>query len=275
MPSWQQWVDKEGESSMASPTPMLTAEDLLHGMIYSLEHCGLLLHGARTLYPARAYASAIGLAALAWEALGQSRFLREKRQELMASGEHHLPLQDIEALWGQRGHEIKQQYGQASGLQLSSTPMRLGRLVQATMENPPDSPAFQQAQQELTDATNAEKKRIPVQRSRQREHAFYVDFDKDTHRWRRPKEISREAAKAFIHDAIDDYAGQYDRFQGCLPILQIIDAELFQALQAWSSRPVLPEPPEFPRPPASMSTLPVPLALPRLYMQGRGVALLS
>jgi len=74
---------------------MLTPQDLLYGIVYTLEQCGLLLWDARMLYENGAYASAIGLAAFAWEELGKSCFLQEKRKEAVEQGKN-IPLEEIE-----------------------------------------------------------------------------------------------------------------------------------------------------------------------------------
>ena len=188
------------------------------------------------------------LASLAQEELGKSRFLHEKRQQSIATG-RNTPVEEIDAFW--EDHELKQKYGQVSTLQQFQRDTGLGPLIQETMQHPSSSEAAMQARKELENVTERQRKRIPVERARLRERALYVDFDKDTHRWIRPKEeISREEARASIHHAVIDYAFQYDRLQNSLPDLQVIDAELFRALQAWAERPVLVEPPwpeiEFP-----------------------------
>jgi AbiV family abortive infection protein len=50
-------------------------EHLLRGAVYALEQCGLLLRDANVLYRAKAYASAVVLAAFAREELGRWRLL--------------------------------------------------------------------------------------------------------------------------------------------------------------------------------------------------------
>lgn len=111
---------------MASQTRMLTPQDLLYGILYTLEQCGLLLQDARTLYEGGAYPSALGLAALAREELGKSSFLQEKRRESVAQGKN-IPLEEIGQAWG--NHDLKQKYGQHSVAQRSSIDTRQGKLV--------------------------------------------------------------------------------------------------------------------------------------------------
>lgn len=50
--------------------------------------------------------------------------------------------------------------------------------------------------------------------------------------------------KEFLGDAVNDYAGQYDRVHITSPdpILKHIDLELYSALEQWSDRPELQRP---------------------------------
>ena len=224
---------------MASLTSMLTPQDLLYGILYTLEQCGLLLRDACTLHESGAYPSALGLAALAREELGKSSFLQEKRRESVAQGKN-IPLEEIEKAWD--NHELKQKYGQHSIVQRSPIDTRQGKLVQELLMNPPGTEASRRARKDLREAADRAGKRTPEQRTRQREGAFYVDFDKDSHRWKRPNALPKEEARTFIEHAVKDYQDEMIAFNEA----RIRDAELFQALQAWSDRPELPEP-QWPR----------------------------
>src|SRR4051812_35534321 len=61
----------------------VTSRYLLEGAIYALEQCGLLLRDAALLYEHKSYATALALAALAQENLGQWKLLLELRKKVI------------------------------------------------------------------------------------------------------------------------------------------------------------------------------------------------
>jgi hypothetical protein len=142
--------------------------------------------------------------------------------------------------------------------QRASGDQGLASLMRKAM--PGDNEEWRDARKQLADYTERQGKRTPADRHQQRESALYVDPLDSEVGWNRPKGISQEKARAFIEDAVNDYAGEWDRLQYFGPailqamsadshqsfnaeFLQSIDIEFLQASQAWNDCPELPEPP--------------------------------
>ena len=62
----------------------VTRESLLHGAVYSLEQCGLLLRDAKLLYETGSYATATAVALFATEERGKWRMLLDLRKRVLA-----------------------------------------------------------------------------------------------------------------------------------------------------------------------------------------------
>jgi len=66
--------------------------------------------------------------------------------------------------------------------------------------------------------------------------ALYVDLQDSGLDWSRPSQLPSDDAKKLLNDAINDYAGQWDRLNNP------DDQNLRDALEAWRDRPALPQP---------------------------------
>jgi AbiV family abortive infection protein len=241
---------------MASRAGMITSQYLLEGAWYALEQCAFLLRDAGILYRRKSYASAIALTAFAWEEFGRSRILRDLRKEIFKG--KTVTLEDIRQKCDD--HVTKQSKAMVSTVQRASGNLGFAKLLRATMPVDPQSEEYKQAREQLKNITERQRKRTPDDRHLQRENALYVDPLDSGLGWNKPKEIYQEKARAFIEDAVNDYAGEWDRLQCFGPsilqamsadshqsfsaeFLQAIDIEFLQASQAWNDCPELPEPP--------------------------------
>ena len=74
--------------------------------------------------------------------------------------------------------------------------------------------------------------------------ALYVDPNDDAGTgWSRPADMPKDEARTHLEDAANDYAGQWDRFQGRqAELMERDNPKLAAALKAWPERPALPEP---------------------------------
>jgi AbiV family abortive infection protein len=221
---------------MSPTTPSVTADFLLKGAVYSLEQCGTLLHDAVTLHKNGAHSSAIVLAAFAREELGRSQILLNLRKAVIAG--KSVTLQDIKDKC--QDHLKKQDWAQLSTVQRVSGDGGLAKLLRKKAGASPQSEDYKDASKQLEDITNQQRGRNPDARHRQRLSALYVEPTANGLDWNRPKQTSSDEATQFLIDAVNDYAGQYDRFQS--GSIEFIDPELFRALQAWNTRPPLPSP---------------------------------
>jgi hypothetical protein len=78
--------------------------------------------------------------------------------------------------------------------------------------------------------------------------SLYVEPSSETS-WNRPADISAMEAHNFLQEAVNDYTLQAQQNFSATDLLASIDAELYEALVAWSERPTLPPPehPEWPK----------------------------
>ena len=207
----------------------VSSENLLKGAIYALEQCGLLLRDANVLYQSRSHASALALAAFAREELGRWSILLDLRRKVI-NGEQ-VTLDEVKEQCVV--HVRKQAAGMMSLTLRTQQDTGLGKLLNVRMKSAPDSDEFKVAEEQLKKLDRQRKNRIPDDRHKQRMSALYVDIA-SADGWTRPsKEISREAARDFLNDAVNDYSSQ--RNSRC-----VFDSELQEALAQWLNRPELP-----------------------------------
>jgi AbiV family abortive infection protein len=215
----------------------ISAQSLLHGAVYSLEQCGLLLGDSRLLYEHGSYATALAVAAFAREDLGRWRILLRLRKRVLA-GEGLTP-DDIKAECDD--HVRKQEAGMTSTTLRADSDTGLGSLLQTRMKAPLGSKERQEANKQVDALDRLKKRRTPDDRHELRMTALYVDIlSKD--RWNRPVEsISQTTAYEFLADAINDYRLQRSQRYLELALLKQDDPELHDALVQWSDRPEMPQ----------------------------------
>jgi AbiV family abortive infection protein len=114
----------------------VTAQSLLHGAAYSLEHCGLLLRDARQLYENGSYATALAVGAFAREDLGRWRMLLKLRRRVLAG--ESLTVKDVKAACDD--HVRKQEAGMTSLTLRADNASSVGRLLQTRMKAPLGTP---------------------------------------------------------------------------------------------------------------------------------------
>jgi AbiV family abortive infection protein len=215
----------------------ITPQSLLHGAVYSLEQCGLLLGDSKLLYEHGSYATALALAAFAREDLGRWMILLEQRRRAVAG--ESLTVEEINAACDD--HVRKQAAGLTSMTLRADTDSGVGKLLQSRMKAPLGSKERQDADKQVDKIDRVKWKRTPDDRHRLRVTALYVDIVSED-RWNRPvEEISQTAAYEFLADAINDYRLQRSQRYMELAILKADDSELHDALVQWSDRPELPQ----------------------------------
>jgi AbiV family abortive infection protein len=225
----------------------VTAQSLLHGAVYSLEHCGLLLGDATLLYKNGSYATALAVGAFAREDLGRWRMLLELRKRVIAG--ENLTVEDVKTACDD--HVRKQEAGMTSLTLRANNDPGVGKLLQTRMKASPGSKERQDADKQVGKIDQLKSKRTPDDRHRLRMKALYVDIASEE-QWNRPsQEISQTAAYEFLVDAINDYRLQRSQWYMDLPLLKTEDPELHGALVQWSDRPELPHVEALPYPAAA------------------------
>jgi AbiV family abortive infection protein len=214
----------------------VTAQSLLHGAVYSLEHCGLLLGDAKLLYENGSYATALAVGAFAREDLGRWRVLLELRKRVLAG--ESFTIEDVKTACDD--HVRKQEAGMTSLTLRANNDSGIGKLLQSRMKAPLGSKERQEADKQVDKIDQLKSKRTPDDRHRLRMKALYVDILYEE-QWNRPgQEISQTVAYEFLADAMNDYQLQRSQRYVDLPLVKADDPELHDALVQWSDRPELP-----------------------------------
>src|SRR5262249_25586285 len=142
----------------------VTSEYVLEGAAYALEQCGLLLRDANTLYKAKAYASAVALAAFAREELGRWRMLLDLRREVIDGKQ--LTIGDVKDRCA--SHVDKQKAAMLSITMRTHKDTGLGRLLNARSNAKPGSNERKTADKQIKDIDDKMEKRVPGDRHVQR-----------------------------------------------------------------------------------------------------------
>lgn len=215
---------------------MVTAQYLLEGSCYALEQCGYLLRDAVLLFRAGSFPSSTVLAAFAREELGKSRLLRELRDRVLAGA--IITVKEIDKQF--RDHIAKQERAVLGVTMRFGHDSELAKLVQTQNEHKPGSTEYRAAELRLKALADERRAAYPKERHEMRMDCLYVDQDGSGTKWCRPIEHFRQEASDFLYDAVNDYAGEYDRIEcgNNPPDL----AEFIQARKAWADRPKLPSP---------------------------------
>lgn len=215
-----------------------TPQYLLEGSYYALIQCGRLLNSAATLYKTGDHVTALGLAALAWEELGRSCYLKDQRKKVVDG--KTVSIKEIKTTC--ENHLTKQEWGQVSTMQRFSVDSVLGKLTQILHKAKPQSKEYQDARAELDEGTERQRNQTPQSRHKARMKAFYVEPLDLGRGWNKPWEKDGEEALHFIQHAISDYAMQRNN-TWVLDILKLDEPELAEAIEAWKDRPDLPPAP--------------------------------
>jgi AbiV family abortive infection protein len=187
----------------------VSAKVLWQGAWYALEQAGRLLHSSVTLFEADDWSTATGIAMLGREELGRSRILRELAEK--AGKGEALSRDDVQAAC--EDHVTKQRAAVLSTTMKAANGTGLGDLLQARMSENPQSEKWRDADAKLKVVTDKKTKRLPTDRHEMRMQCFYVDLKDNGDGWRRPCDVTRDQAQAFISDAMNDYAVQRDRLR--------------------------------------------------------------
>ena len=154
---------------MSSP---ITAQSLLHGAVYSLKQCGLLLGDAKLLYENGSYSTALAVAAFAHEDLGRWRILLELRKRVLAG--ENLAVEDVKTACGD--HVRKQEAGMTSLTLRADNDSGVGKLLQSRLKAPLGSNERKEADKQVDRIDQLKSKRTPNDRHRMRMKALYVDI---------------------------------------------------------------------------------------------------
>jgi AbiV family abortive infection protein len=226
----------ENDSHMITPA-LVTPQYLLKGAFYALEQCGLLLRDAVRLSNGGSHASALVLAAFAREELGREGILLKLRGECISGG--RITVETIKDKCDD--HKIKQKYGMLSTTLMADRDTVMGRLLQTKIRAHPHSPEWKEADAKLRQMDKGKGKKTPADRHKKRELSLYVDpVSEDT--WNRPTTTSPADAQLFVMEAVNDYAGKYERRVSADAYGSPLDIEIFEALKGWADRPELPQP---------------------------------
>lgn len=210
--------------SRQQTTIILTRRLVMEGAWYALEQCGKLLLDAVLLYREDRFASAVGLTMVARDELGKYRLLLDLWNQTSGGNpveytlrEMHVKKQELAAM--------SATLGEGDG---DDRVAKFNAMTQLAW----GSDEFRSAFESLGDASS---------RKNDRERAFYVDPCDGG--WARPCEtFTQRRAERLIADAQNDYRVQSD------PINRKINFQerrpgLHEALEAWTSKPELPEMP--------------------------------
>jgi AbiV family abortive infection protein len=224
-----------GRGKGATVETSVSSDYLLRGAALALEQCGLLLRDARILCEAGSYASSVVLTGFAREELGRYKILRGLWQRTVAG--EGFSAKQIRKRCDQ--HVEKQKEGMFSVVQRADNSTELGKLLQARMRLAPGSAEWKKADEELEKITQSQIQRTPEARHKSRMKALYIEPLESG--WNRPAETSEAAARDFLTDAINDYAGQQDRYVN--PDIYVhpdLDySDFYAALRQWQDRPEL------------------------------------
>jgi AbiV family abortive infection protein len=213
---------------------MVTAQFLLEGAAYALQHSGTLLRDAVSLYRQEAYPSAIVLALFGREELGKYEILRGYYEKVAAG--LHVSITKIRAKCS--NHVTKQRRAVLSIVQTGTVDEPVGKLLRARLHNSLDSQTYQKADRQLKKLAARKQAEMPNERHQLRLSNLYVEPTADGTGWQRPLEHADEDAKRQVVEAVNDYALVYDRLvrgNGC-------PGAMGEAFQAWAGRPEIPEP---------------------------------
>lgn len=215
----------------------VTPQYLLEGAVYALEQCGLLLRDANLLNRSGSYASAIVLAAFAREELGRWKILLDLRGEVL--GGKTVGIKEIKTCC--EDHVEKQKKGMLSTTIRPDIDFELDTSLRTRMHASPGSKEWTDVDEQLGEIDRKSKKKTPSARHTQRECALYVEPRLTG--WNRPAKISKTSAYVFLVDAMNDYSNVYgNHYITPGHPVEVIDPELFKALEQWSGRPELPRP---------------------------------
>lgn len=169
------------------------------------------------------------LAAFAREELGRYSILRRLWQRTLA-GESFSVKQISKRC---DDHVEKQREGMFSVVQRTDSSTGLGQLLQARSRAAPGGPEWQNLTEKIDKITESQKKRTPGDRHERRMKALYAEPLESG--WNRPAETSEAAARDFLTDAINDYAGAQQRYVHP----DVDDPDIHAALGQWQDRPEL------------------------------------
>ena len=214
---------------------LVTAQSLLHGAVYSLEQCGLLLRDARILYNNGSYATALAVTAFAREELGRWKILLELRRQVVADS--RLSVKDVKTACD--NHVNKLRKGMTSLIQRENNNSEYGKLLRDRANASPGSKERQELDKRVNKIDQQRLRRTPDDRHQQRMAALYVGISSEG-QWNRPvRQISQTTAHDFLVDATNDYELQRSQRYVVLEFVKHFDPDLHDALVQWSDRPEL------------------------------------
>ena len=179
---------------------LLSADDLLHGAIYALEHGGNLLGDAVGLWQRTSYSSGVILAVFAREEIGRSKICAAAWREVLAGA--NVSTEDLAKRCAH--HVAKLKAGRVGlTLRLTAEPGQ-GAFIKALARGP-DAEGYREARERVDAMFKALTKRDEAGETHAlRCRAQYVDTTPTG--WNRPAETSREESSELICDVANAYA---------------------------------------------------------------------
>lgn len=188
---------------------MISEDTLLQGSWYSLEQAGRLLRSAVTLFDGGAPSTAVVLAMFGREEIGRSQILRDLAVKVK-TGEKLTAKQISKSC---ENHIAKQEASVLSTTLRVDPNTQLSAALQTRVRADFHSEAGRKASAKIEEATKAKRKRDPKSRHDARVQGLYVDLDDSGTSWIRPADLSAQAVRDHISDAVNDYAGEFDRLR--------------------------------------------------------------
>ena len=186
---------------------VVSADTLLQGSWHALEQAGRLLRTAALVHDSGDASTAVVLSMFGREELGRSKILRDLAQSV-TQGVRLSPA-DVQTVC--ENHVKKQAAGALSTTLRAEPPSQLDAAFRVRMNADPALAESQKASTVIEQATDAKRKRSPLDRHKMRERTLYVDLDETGKGWLRPSDFDSRRAFEEIIDAVNDYAAERDR----------------------------------------------------------------
>jgi hypothetical protein len=110
-------------------------------------------------------------------------------------------------------HVTKQRAAVLGITLISEPPSPINQLIREMMALTTGTDEYRRIDDKLHEALKAKHRRLPEERRNLRETALYVDLDETGTGWLRPAVLDAACCYEEICSAVNDYAGQYHRFE--------------------------------------------------------------
>ena len=185
----------------------VSGDVLLRGAWYAAQQGGYLFEHAVVLFDAGAYSSAVALALLGREQLGQYKILRDLWRNAVAGA----AVSPDEVRKACEDHVEKQRRGAGSLEYRTSLDTGFGKLLHSLFSLLPSSGPARKLRESIHKIDRQKTKRLPGERHAARMRSMYVDLDDASQAWLRPSSITEVEARTEVQHAVNDYSVQRDQ----------------------------------------------------------------